>query len=200
MIKIIKNNEYYNFYSNSKRIAVVKYIEYVKKFAITYFINKMKQEKYDTLQEVENRINEVENNQKIKIKNTIKLNRVKVYPIDFILPLIITENVKGKPHWNKMKINLDGYDVKINSIRLQTFKLKGTICNNCGIEGKFFALEKPFNSNNISHHLNLYGYTKLGQEILMTSDHIIPKSKNGPNGLNNRQCLCSKCNEKKGNK
>jgi hypothetical protein len=86
MIKIIKNNEYYNFYSNSKRIAVVKYIEYVKKFAITYFINKMKQEKYDTLQEVENRINEVENNQKIKIKNTIKLNRVKVYPIDFILP------------------------------------------------------------------------------------------------------------------
>ena len=65
----------------------------------------------------------------------------------------------------------------------------------CGLEGSYFALEKPGNSK--TPHFNLYAF-KDGFEILMTSDHIIPRSKGGSNALDNRQCLCHTCNEKKG--
>lgn len=34
----------------------------------------------------------------------------------------------------------------------------------------------------------------------MTIDHILPKSKGGPNELSNYQMLCTVCNRNKGNK
>lgn len=68
----------------------------------------------------------------------------------------------------------------------------------CGIEGKFFAKEKFADQS--TYHLNLYAVDNNGDEILMTKDHIIPRSKGGIDDISNYQTMCKLCNEAKGNK
>lgn len=84
------------------------------------------------------------------------------------------------------------------SLRMQTY-LHGIKCVRCGIEGKYFALERNSKGSSNKFHYNLYALDEEGNEIMMTSDHIIPKSKGGPNDVSNRQPMCSPCNTKKGN-
>lgn len=87
--------------------------------------------------------------------------------------------------------------VRGNSERFQTFFTKGCSCVKCGIKGEFFAKEKR--ENDVSYHLNLYGFDSEGKEVLMTKDHIIPQSKGGKNHLDNYQPMCERCNKNKGN-
>lgn len=95
----------------------------------------------------------------------------------------------------------NGYTVKPKSLRYQTFYHKGLECVCCGIKGSFLALEKDFCKSNINtFHLNLYAIDKDGNEVLMTKDHINPKSNGGQDILDNMQTMCKTCNERKGNK
>lgn len=71
-------------------------------------------------------------------------------------------------------------------------------CVVCGIEGKYFAKEKFADQS--TYHLNLYAVDDNGDEILMTKDHIIPRSKGGIDDISNYQTMCKLCNEAKGNK
>lgn len=96
------------------------------------------------------------------------------------------------------KVELDGDIIKGNSQRYQLFFTKGTKCVCCGIEGKYFAKEKRIKDK--SYHLNLYGLDDNGQEVLITKDHIIPKSRGGKDELENYQTMCVRCNKRKGNK
>lgn len=47
-------------------------------------------------------------------------------------------------------------------------------------------------------HFNLYHVGPRGGLVLMTKDHIIPKSKGGQDHINNLQTMCSPCNNRKG--
>lgn len=47
-------------------------------------------------------------------------------------------------------------------------------------------------------HFNLYHVGKHGGLVLMNKDHIIPKSKNGPDHIDNLQTMCAPCNTRKG--
>lgn len=96
------------------------------------------------------------------------------------------------------KVDFDGDLIKGNSQRYQTFFTKGCKCVVCGIEGKFFAKEKFADQS--TYHLNLYAVDDNGDEILMTKDHIIPRSKGGIDDISNYQTMCKICNESKGNK
>ena len=93
---------------------------------------------------------------------------------------------------------LDGDPIKPSSDRYKTFFNKGCTCVTCELKGSFFAKERVDGSNE-RYHLNLYGINEHGHEVLMTKDHIIPKSKGGKNSLINYQTMCTKCNEQKGN-
>lgn len=133
---------------------------------------------------------------KTKDSGLNQLERKEIYSI---------EEVEGKVkdvlfECNKKfaKVNFDGDMIKGNSQRYQTFFIKGCKCVKCGIEGKYFAKEKHPNDN--SFHLNLYAIDKNGEEVLMTKDHIIPKSKGGIDDISNYQTMCEKCNVAKGNK
>ena len=96
------------------------------------------------------------------------------------------------------KVDFDGDLIKSNSQRYQTFFTKGCKCVICGIEGKYFAKEKFADQS--TYHLNLYAVDDNGDEILMTKDHIIPRSKGGIDDISNYQTMCKLCNEAKGNK
>jgi hypothetical protein len=115
------------------------------------------------------------------------------YSTSDILPLItFKDSLKHK------KCNIDNDDIKVSSVRLLTFKIKGIKCVQCGIKGSFFRKEK--HKNDVAYHLNLYAINEKGEEILMTKDHIMPKSFGGKNSIDNLQTMCIICNQEKGNK
>lgn len=91
----------------------------------------------------------------------------------------------------------DGRTFKKNSARLTLFNTQGVACVTCGIEGSVFVMESQ--AQNITPHLNLYAVTDDGTRVLMTKDHILPKSKGGANALENYNTMCSPCNAKKAN-
>lgn len=70
--------------------------------------------------------------------------------------------------------------------------LKGTDCVCCNLKGTHFLIESAGLWN---PHLNLYS-----DKILLTADHITPKSLGGETNLENLQVLCAHCNTMKGNK
>lgn len=84
---------------------------------------------------------------------------------------------------------------KVNGLRLSTFKLKGVTCVECGVVGEVFHLEKPIEKE--PYHLNLYGF-KDGEEVMLTQDHVRPKSRGGKDHMDNSQTMCKQCNESKG--
>jgi hypothetical protein len=97
-------------------------------------------------------------------------------------------------------LELFGQRVKLTSLRMQTYTL-GTKCKHCPREAHFFSVERQINDNKQGYHLNLYHQAENGQLIMMTSDHIVPKSLGGSDTeLSNRQCLCTICNSRKGNR
>lgn len=118
--------------------------------------------------------------------------RAKVkYPVKFILR-----------HVGDWVLVFRGHTVKMNSMRYQNFKKNGVICAKCGIKGEYFRLEQHAfhaDTSNNSFHFNLYAVNSAGNEVLMTKDHIVPKSHGGSNDLSNFQPMCSNCNTKKGN-
>lgn len=85
--------------------------------------------------------------------------------------------------------------VNVSTRTLQVFKMKGCTCSKCRSVGQYFKLDTAYNVK----VLRLYTI-KDGREVLMTKDHIIPKSKGGTNKLENFQTMCFECNSNKGNK
>jgi len=114
--------------------------------------------------------------------------RAAEYPIEKILPLI------GSP----TSVELDGDRVSVSSLRMRCFKESGLVCVRCGLVGMKFAKEKSHPKES-GYHLNLYAADFDGREVLMTHDHIVPRSKGGANHISNVQTMCAPCNSKKGN-
>jgi 5-methylcytosine-specific restriction endonuclease McrA len=113
--------------------------------------------------------------------------------IEDIIPLITGDT--------KVKVRVCDKSVGVSSFRLQNFKEHGTDCAYCGIKGSFFAVERHnVETKYIKYHLNLYALDDKGNEVLMTADHIIPRSKGGLTTLDNLQTLCCICNLKKADK
>ena len=99
---------------------------------------------------------------------------------------------------SKERIQLDGYLVNVTSLRLLTLK-RSQVCCKCGREGHVFRLESSRKTDPYPH-LNMYHITSDNRLILMTKDHIIPKSLGGPDTLANTQTMCTECNREKDTK
>ena len=129
--------------------------------------------------------------------------RIGTYPVEEILTLIIEEpreNLKILLSRSDYKAfvskSFNGHMVKMDSLRYQVFKIHGITCVTCGLVGTHFALEahkpdavKP----NAPYHFNLYGMRN-GKEVMLTKDHILPKSKGGMDRIDNMQPMCETCN------
>lgn len=86
------------------------------------------------------------------------------------------------------------YAVKLNVKRFTTFK-NNNKCVACGLEGTKFLLEQCQDSE--TAHFNMYGVQN-NQDILMTRDHVVPRSKGGGNTNENYATMCIICNNLKG--
>lgn len=121
------------------------------------------------------------------------------YPIQQILPLLGQVGSRGFIEAKAKHLfhtEHGSFEAKVNTTRLQCFS-KNHSCVTCGIKGEVFRLEKNENEAH-SPHLNMYA--KEGEElILMTQDHILPKSRGGKDQMSNLQTMCFKCNEEKSN-
>jgi hypothetical protein len=132
---------------------------------------------------------------KVRYKCGNKRARIDVkISLEDVLPFVYSKS------GDKRRVFLDK-KVKMRSSRLELFASEedhqGITCNACGVEGKYFYLERNQNNPKDSYHLNLYGIDGDGDELVLTKDHIIPKSKGGDNNLSNYQTLCYPCNHEK---
>ena len=106
----------------------------------------------------------------------------------------VTRPHKKKKHNHKSFL---GEKVNVTSLKLRTFKHKGTKCICCGLKAQYFTLDKNKSSEQ-KFHLGLYAEVS-GKEIMFTRDHITPKSEGGEDIIENMQTMCSSCNGAKGN-
>jgi len=101
------------------------------------------------------------------------------------------------------------WPIKMCSHRYGTFRTSLS-CACCGITGSVMILEwqdpyitkkqnrgHDFDSEFCKPHFNLYAVTTDGL-VLMTKDHIIPRSRGGGDALSNYQTMCELCNALKG--
>ena len=116
--------------------------------------------------------------------------RKETYSVDVVL-----EHIRNSNH----RVVLDGDSVRVKGVRMLSFLRNGITCVSCGVKGVFFAKEKTSKADR-SFHLNLYGIKENGKEVLMTRDHIYPRSLGGSEDITNMQTMCQCCNSRKGNK
>jgi len=125
-----------------------------------------------------------------QMKERNKLVHIASFDIDDIFNQI-TEDEKKK----EFVVNGISHTVKMNSQRYHVFK-KNKFCVSCGLEGTSLLLD--INPGDQSPHFNLYGKED-GRLVLMTKDHVVPKSKGGSDTLENYVTCCHICNNLKGN-
>jgi len=123
-------------------------------------------------------------------KHSYHYDRHSVYPVELVI-----EWIRKGGHVKK-KFDKDVW-ISLAGRRYRVFAYSGTTCVACGIEAQYFALERDTHAT--KYHMNLYAVSSRGGEVLMTRDHIQPRSKGGNDALSNQQTMCIYCNMRKGN-
>jgi 5-methylcytosine-specific restriction endonuclease McrA len=131
---------------------------------------------------------EYKGEKKSRKRDSLKAKVIAKFPAEDIVPEIVDDFEKRQAYL----VNGQIYVVKMSSLRMRNFK-RSLTCVSCGRKGVTFQLEQFAGDSN--PHFNLYD--KDG--VLMTHDHIIPKSLGGNDTPQNTQTMCSVCNGKKGN-
>jgi len=91
----------------------------------------------------------------------------------------------------------DKFEVFLTGSKFKVFQ-RSLICHVCGLKGDHFKLQKGLKED-VSPYLNLYGVLN-GEDVMMTQDHIIPKSKGGTDRFDNLITMCFICNQNKSNR
>lgn len=118
------------------------------------------------------------------------IRKGRVYSTEEIVPLLRgDEAARGA-----RRIPLDGDMVNIRSSRLGTFA-RSVVCACCGIAGAYFVKEKHRHAkthgpgrNDEFFHLNLYALDDDWNEVMMTSDHIVPHCRRSGLTTTGRRC------------
>lgn len=97
------------------------------------------------------------------------------------------------------RVLIKGYPIWTETDRYESLYVHGCKCAKCGLEASFAAIEKETSSKD-KFHINVYGTRKSdGKHIVLTKDHIYPRSMGGLDIMENYQTLCASCNVNKNN-
>lgn len=125
-----------------------------------------------------------------------RLKRYKLLEFDKLqdtLKLLVTAKPLGR-------VLIHGYPIWTDTDRYESLYVHGCKCAKCGLEASFAAIEKETSSKD-KFHINIYGTRKSdGKHIVLTKDHIYPRSMGGLDIIENYQTLCAGCNCNKNNK
>ncbi|MDP2692801.1 MAG: HNH endonuclease [bacterium] len=119
--------------------------------------------------------------------------RIKTYSIEEIFTFLRDNPF---PYGRNKQYYVDSEGNRMAVKRARVFLEKGIECK-CGLRGSFFALESHRDG---SFHLDLFAKDEVGDDVLMTIDHIHPASKGGSNTIGNYDPMCKVCNEEKSDK
>ena len=122
------------------------------------------------------------------MKDRTKLVHIGEFKAEDVFPYVTAEDVK-----REYQVKGKSYFVRMNSDRYFVFR-NNPKCVACGLEGSRIMLD--VNPGDQSPHFNLYGEED-GRLVLLTKDHIVPKSKGGEDDLMNFQVMCATCNNLK---
>lgn len=120
------------------------------------------------------------------------------YIVKRVLPLSSLDLITTNDNFMEIQGVKFHYDYE----KVKTFQRSCT-CINCGLEATEVRLERMKSCAHPVYgeeHLNLYGYTHKGYEVMFTVDHAILKSKNGPDNTENYNTMCQRCNFRRGAK
>lgn len=129
-----------------------------------------------------------------------QMKRIKVFTIEEAEAIIKEKSTSSECsnhlETHQESVTIEGYAVYPRSLRYKTFIEKGYTCVCCGRKGAYYALECDEKLNPNRAHFNLYSE----DDVLMTKDHIFPKSKGGKDCIENMQTMCVLCNKQKGSR
>jgi len=111
----------------------------------------------------------------------------------------------GKQNVRVIETSEKRYEVNLGSIRYHVLK-RNPECACCGIRITRCYLEHDVQNTSIrgtaTYHIQFYAETGIPDRpshlVLITRDHIVAKSKEGPDSIENSQTLCVNCNFVKG--
>jgi len=115
------------------------------------------------------------------------------YAPEDVLPHITRSETRREYHGTDGRL----WSVRMNSLRYWTFR-RSLACAVCGVRGTVMSLERGATSLG-QPHFNLYAALPDGSRVLMTKDHIVPKSGGGEDADGNFQTMCTTCNNLKSN-
>ena len=95
----------------------------------------------------------------------------------------------------KRVATIEGFKVKIHTERLLVFK-RSQICAKCGANKTVILLQVDEHGQPFLNPV----FIKNNRLVMMTMDHIVPKSLGGPTSYYNLQTMCFQCNVEKANK
>lgn len=117
------------------------------------------------------------------------IQKVKDYRSD------ITRYIKlGKD--NHRFLRIDGRVIRLSETAKVVIRDEFS-CVDCGREAEFFGVYRAKNNHKDSYGV-IFFHLENSRVVIHTKDHIIPKSRGGPNHMDNYQNLCTLCNSKKG--
>ncbi len=118
---------------------------------------------------------------------------IAVFDLEDVLPYI-ANGPEDRDKFVDYVVDDETFEVRMGSDRMRLLK-RCPWCICCGLKGIQFQLELP--PRTIRPHFNLYGMNTRGSLVMLTKDHIIPRSAGGNNHPGNLQTLCCECNELK---
>lgn len=110
---------------------------------------------------------------------------------------IILPFIQNKGHRTLRRVTLRGITFSAASDTVDCVKRNQT-CSECGVTGNVWVVLKNNDEKTMEiPSLHLFHKTHNNKYVLMTKDHLVPRSLGGKDSRTNYQTMCTLCNRKK---